>query len=87
MLSVLQGTVVGPHGKETGQGLAARVHPTTLAMSRVAGGHWSSPSTEHLPGDGGRASPKLGCEQGQWLSRAGLLGAGDLPCCDIMGKG
>ena len=83
-------------GAGVSQGIPARTCPTTPARSRAAGGTGAATAmvTRHLLGD--RDGPMLGwdvglqmdpAQQGPWLGRAGLWGAGDGPCCSIAGAG
>lgn len=64
--------VAGVPWGSSGQGLADRAHPTTLARSRAATGHWENPSlgTRHLPGDRhGRCWLRTWVCRWAWLSR------------------
>ena len=80
----------------SGQGLAARAHPTAPAKSRAAGGTGTAPalSSRRLPGDrdGTRPGREVGpwvslARWGPWAGRAGLWGTGERPCCSVTGAG
>ena len=82
-----QGVPMAPPG----QGLAARAYHTISDKSRAAGGYQGNPSPGHQAPPWvwrqAKASLGLGLVGGSCPGRAGLCGAGDLPCCSIAGAG